>query len=184
MQERNPINNQDEDLNNPWNTMPWTENQLINLGISPTAEPQFPCPVLMPGTLSALNTADYTRTYEELLGWFGYLTEKATYAKSMVIQCKNELTWIEVSTKRALYEETDRGKKLSAAKLEIQIESNPRYSELKVTCQKWEQLRDALQGRLDTVDANLKVVSRHIELRKLEKEGVRQQSNMPGRNRF
>ena len=165
--------------------MPWVEEQLVALGIPPPKEPEFECPVIMPGTLSNLSTADYTVTYEKILGWFGYLTEKAAYAKSMVLQCENEMAYIAVVTKKALLDNVQPGaKKPNESAIEIAVETHPRYSELKLVSQKWRQLRDGIQGRLDTVEANMKTVSRHIELRKLDQGGSRQQGNMPGRNRF
>lgn len=169
---------------NQWNTMPWVEEQLTGLGISPPNEPEYECPVIMPGTLTALSTDDYTETYEKILGWFGYLGEKAAYAKSMVLQCENEMSYIETITKKAIQDQTGpRDKKPTKEAIELQIELDPRHADLKLISQKWRQLRDGIQARLDTVEANMKVVSRYIELKKIDLAGTRQTTNMPGRNR-
>lgn len=169
---------------NAWDTMPWVEERLVELGIPPIKEPEYECPLIMPGMLSTLNPMEYTTLYEKILGWYGYLTEKTAYAKSMVLQCENEMAYIDNLTREtALKNVAPREKKPNAAQLDLMVEMDPRYGELKLTSQKWRQLRDILQARLETVDANMKVVSRHIEIKKIELEGNRRQTNMPGRNK-
>lgn len=165
---------------NQWDTMPWVEDRLTELGIPPAREPEYECPVIMPGTLATIRNEEYTSTYEKILGWYGYLTEKTAYAKSMVLQSKNEMTYIELTLKQVLLEQKP---KPSKDKIEIRIAEDPRYAQLQLICQKWEQLRDMLQARLETVEANLKTVSRQIEIRKLEQERGRTQNNMPYRGR-
>jgi hypothetical protein len=173
-------------MDNVWNTMPWVEDQLEHLGVPPPMEPNHECPVIMPGTLSTLSSMEYTTVYEKILGWFGYLTEKAAYAKSMVLQCENEMAYIETLTKKQIQDETaanPRAKKPTKDEADLRVQLDPRYADLKLISQKWRQLRDGLQARLETVEANMKVVSRHIEIRKLDHEGTNRQENMPGRNK-
>jgi hypothetical protein len=96
------------------------------------------------------------------------------------------MKYIEVMVKKALSDAGNKGadgKKLTADAITLQVESDPRYLELMLISQKWRQLKDGLQGRLNTIEENLKVVSRHIEIRKLEQGGNRQQGNMPYRGR-
>lgn len=175
-----------QDIHNRWDTMPWVEEQLKGLGVMPPETPSYVCPVIEPGTLSSVSNTEYTKTYESLLGWFGYLSEKLAYTKAMVLQCENEMEYIETTTKEEIYNRLEGDsprKKPSAEVINNRIQSNARYIELKHISQKWRQLRDCLGGRLNTVEANLKAVSRQIEIRKLDQAGNSINHNIPGRGR-
>jgi len=166
-------------LHQTWDTIGWAMKQMEDMGIAPLEEPDFPCPVIEPGSLLNLSAEEYTIVYERLLNWYGYLAERLAYAKAMVLQASNEMELIEVMTKKNMLNAP--GKKPTAEYMRMTIETDPRHQELRLTHQRWKQLQDLLQGRMDTVDANLRTVSRHIEIRKIELEGHKIASNISNR---
>ncbi len=168
-----------KDIHQKWDTMPSVEETLVSMGIAKPSEPNHECPLIEPGSLLAMSSQDYTTLFEKVLNWYGYLSEQVAYAKAMVLQSGNEMTYVETATKKSMLEAP--GKKPTAEAMNNKIESDPHYVDLKLIHQKWTQLKLLLEGRLSTVEANLKTVSRHIEIRKLEREGSRMGSNMPGR---
>lgn len=169
---------QEEDVHKTWDTIPEVEAELTRRGIGKRFEPEYECPFIEPGSLITLSSHDYSTLYEKLLGWYGYIAEILAWYKSEVLQSENEMKYVEVVTKKNLMES---GKKVTVVQMNLAVESNPRYIELKLINQKAAQLAAITQGRLNTIEANLKTVSRHIEIRRLEQEGNRTSSNIPNR---
>jgi hypothetical protein len=176
---------EEREIHDRWNTLPWVHKALLDMGIVPPQEPNCECPKIEPGNLSTLGNDQYSLLYEKVLAWYGYVTERVAEAKVMVLQCENEMTYIEVTTKKRMFDQAKGGseKRPTAEALLLAVETDARYIELKLLAQQYQQLRDLLQGRAETLDANLKTVSRHIEIRKLEQQGTRVGGNIPNRGR-
>lgn len=175
-----------QDIHTKWDTMHAIERMVEDMGIAKPKEPNHECPIIEPGSLLNMNHKDYTTIYEKVLNWFGYLSEQVAYAKAMVLQATNEMTYTEVIHKKNMLEAANnaRIKKPSAEVMEIQLQTDPHYVELKLIQQRWTQLKMLLDGRMTTVEANLKTISRHIEIRKLDNTGSNVGHNMPGRGRL
>ena len=173
-------------IHSKWDTIDWARHQMQEvMGLVPATEPQYACPVIDPGSLSTLNNDDYAILYEKLLNWLGYVTERFADVKAMVIQSKNEMEYIEVVTKDRMMKQAvgSGSKKPTGEQMNVAVQTDQRYEELAIINQKYQQLYDMLQGRVNTLEANLKAVSRHIELRKLEQDKTRLGGNLNNRGR-
>lgn len=165
-------------IENRWNTIDAVNAVLHRQGIHDNIEPDVTCP---PVTTEALVTADikeYTTTFSAQLRWYNYVTRLLADVRAELLQVVNEMADIE-SNRRTAFRALGGAKKMSAGEMEDRILQDPRYRDLKVERQQREQHKLKLEAWAETLDRNLKTVSRQIENRKTENLGGNREGNMP-----
>jgi hypothetical protein len=176
-----------QDIHNRWQTYQEVKKYIENdLGFAPAAEPEFPCPQLTTDKLTTPDSKSYTETYAELLAWWQYASEKLAHVKAELLEVEDEMDDITVITRKRIRKEDKNKKKdqrLSLADISDTIESDIRFIELKQRKQTLAQFKEILGTRTVSIERSLKVISRQVEIRKLDFDQSQVASGMPGRGR-
>lgn len=166
---------------NPWDTYDGVKKGVEDMGFAPRVEPEYPCPELTADKLTTPDSRSYTETYSELLAWWGFSAERLANIKAELLQVKNEMDWIASSIRQEMRSVT--GKKPPAADIDDAIKVDEKHTTLKIQEQALTQYKDMLSIRVEGIEKSLKVISRQVEIRRLDHEQHGTQHNMPGRNR-
>lgn len=166
-------------IHNRWDTFDRIKKGFEDLGFGPKSEPEFACPILTADKLTTPDSRSYTETYVELLAWWGYAAEKLSSVKAEVLQVANEMDYIEATTRIRM--RATPSKKPSKEEVDDQMSLDPRHTELKLRRQELIQMKELLDVRTEEIERSLRVVSRQVEIRRMDLEQHSVSSNMPGR---
>jgi hypothetical protein len=166
-----------------WNTVGDVDARLKRFGIHENQEPDVVCPIVTAEELVNPDLQRYTIVYAAQLRWYNYAVRLHADIKAALLGVQNEMSDIE-SAKRIHFRQRDEGKKdkdkMSATEMKDLINMDPVYRELRVQEQHFSQQNLKMSAWVESLDRNLKVVSRQIENRKAEAAGGMREGNMPG----
>jgi hypothetical protein len=170
-----------ESLHKKWDTINLVEGELAMKGFIPMDTPQYQCPQITEDLLTTANNEQYTQTYAQQLAWFNYSAQVLAGVTSHLLQYENEMEMIESKMRVAFRNGIRAGERDKMTKEEMQDEINldVRYQELKHTAQMLKQKKTQLQAFVDGIERGLRVISRQVEIKKLEAE--QNKTNIPGR---
>lgn len=160
--------------------------ELSHFGFGQLPQPAFTCPPLDPKALSNMDLVQYGETHMRYVAWLNYSENMLAYVKSMLLGSKRQMdelhTKLKVSFRQTKNPET--GRVFSADDARALSEQNPRYLELLRETTKLESMKLIMDSHVESYNKICSVISRHIELRKmdLEKQGIGH--NMPGRGMY
>jgi hypothetical protein len=164
-----------------WDTSGEVLDRLKAEGFWTMDTPTFELPRI---TVDVLTTADntmYSKVYAEQLAWFNYASQILAGAKIEVLQTKNEMDMIESKMRKQFRDSAKvNGIKPNEKDIQDEINIDTRYSELKLYGQKMEQYKIMLDTFSEGIERGLKVISRQVEIRKMEIE--QGNVNIPGRD--
>jgi hypothetical protein len=159
------------------------EFELHHIGFVRIPRPSYTCPPIDPKALSQMNLVQYAETHLRYVAWMNYAENTLAYAKSMLIGVKRQME--ELSNRlRITYATTknpNTGKPFGVDDRKLLAESNPRYVELLRERTKLESMKELAESQFSSLSGTAAVISRHIELRKMDIESMRTGNNMPGR---
>lgn len=159
------------------------EMELRHFGFGQLPQPQFTCPPLDPKTLSSMDLINYGETHMRYVAWLNYSENILSYVKSNLLGIKRQMD--ELHNKlRLTFRQTrnpETGKPFSVDDAKALAEQNPRYLELLRELTKMEQMKLTVEAHVESYSKICSVISRHIELRKLEVERMGTGHNLPGR---
>lgn len=162
------------------------ELELKHFGFGQLPQPQFTCPPLDPKTLSNMDLINYGETHMRYVAWLNYSENTLAYVKSMLLGIKRQIdelhTKLRLSFRQTKNPET--GKPFSVDDAKSLAEQNPRYLELLREQTKMEQMKLIMESHVESYSKICSVISRHIELRKLEIERMGAGHNVPGRGMY
>lgn len=170
-----------------WKTFEKVEAHLKERGFIPPDQPSFPRPTITPEQLTTVINKDYTMLYSHHLAWFNYTSPILAQVKSMLIQTRNEMKDIETKIRKDLRlknKTLPKDERFNEKEIADEVWSDPAYKILTREEQKYEQTKLQLESYLEVTEGTLKVISRQVEIRKLELDGSRAEGSMPGRGRF
>lgn len=165
-----------------WNTLDEVEEQLAAEGFSRVGQPNFGCPQITEEALTTADNKSYTTTYAQQLAWFNYSSQTLARASAELLQVKNEMDVIDARMRKIFRERMQTGgkdAKMSAKDIEGEILLDARYSYLMHRQQQLTQYKIELGTYAEGIERGLKVISRQVEIRKMEMEQTR--VNIPGR---
>jgi hypothetical protein len=170
-------------IENQWNTITTVDARLKAQGIHANDTPNIECPPVTTEALVTTDIKEYTTVFSQQLRWYNYVTRLVADVRAILLQVSNEMDAIEAA-KRIHFRQVNEGKaksdKMSAGEMEDLILQDPHYRDLKLQKQELEQQRIKLDAWCESLDRNLKTVSRQIENRKAEANGGNREANMPG----
>lgn len=176
--ERTPVNKKTHDR---WSTFDDVDAELQAKGFIDCPRPDNQLPNLTAKQLTETPNKEYTALHATYLEWFRYTAEDFSRLRALMLQTKNEMEDIELETKREL--RTQPGKKPTEEEIDIAVGLHSRYRELKVLLQRAEQAKLMMDTKVDYLERSLRVISRQIELRKIDAGQGGVNDNMPGRGR-
>jgi hypothetical protein len=166
-----------------WNTISVVDARLKAVGFHDNDMPNIECPVVTTEMLVTPDVKEYTTVFSAQLRWYNYVTRLLADVRAVILQLKNEMDDISASKRsgfRALNEHKAKADKISPTEMEDLILQDPHYQELRLQHQQLEQQRIKLDAWADSLDRNLKTVSRQIENRRTENLGSTREGNMAG----
>lgn len=177
----------EEQIKNRWDTIQSVQDRLAEKGIIVSdVPPPFPIPEVS-STLVDTNNQEYLQTNAKYLAWLNYIMPQIALNEGMALQAKNEKSNIE-AVYRTCARGADEGKapkdRQSKEEVADSILLDPRYIELTQFEQEMAQERRVLEEKKEELTRVLRVISRHIEVKKLDAEMNRTSSNLPQRRPF
>ena len=172
-----------QSIREKWDTVDESDARVINSGLVDHPKPEFVCPDLTADALTTTDSWSYTETYVHLLGWSTYANELRAQVQARILQFENMKDIVTAQT-RTLQRELAKasGKKPSSEELEDILLTNPEYLEVLLELQKLKQSKMLLDAKVESIDRSLRVISRQVEIRKLDVEQGRTGAAMPSRN--
>jgi hypothetical protein len=168
-------------IQNHWHTIDRVNAWLASKGMKPAVEPDVACPEVTTEALLAPDIKTYTTVFAAQLRWYNYSVRLLADIRSILLQVRNEMEDIAIK-KRTGFREYNKtaakNEKMTASEMEDDIGMDPRYRALRLEEQEYEQNRIKLDAWVESLDRNLKTVSRQIENRKAESEGGNREGNM------
>jgi hypothetical protein len=167
---------------NAWSTIQRVEARMGARGLNDNPEPDIECPVVTAEALLAPDIKDYTVTYAAQLRWYNYVVILLGDVRAILLEVENAMEDI-ASSKRLAFKKQNallaKNDKTSEKEMMDHIFQDPYYKTLNLQKQTLEQERIKLDAKSDTLERNLKTVSRQIENRKTESQGGQREGNMP-----
>jgi predicted nucleotidyltransferase len=176
--ERTPVNKK---IHARWETFQDVDLDLKTKGFTDADRPPTPMPNLTRKQLTDLPNKEYTELHGEYLEWFRYAAEEFTRIKALVLQVKNEMKDIASELRSEMKNQP--GKKPTDADIDLAIEMHSRYRELAQLLQRGEQAKMIMETKVDYLERSLRVISRQVELRKIDAGQGEVQHGMPNRGR-
>ena len=166
-----------------WNTIGAVDAHLQQHGIHANPLPDIVCPVVTTEALITTNITEFTTIFSAQLRWYNYVTRLLADVRAVLLQVENEMDDI-AAAKRTFFRQLGEGKKkterMSAAEMQDSILQDPHFRDLKLQQQQLEQQKLKLDAWGESLDRNLKTVSRQIENRRAEGIGGQREGNMSG----
>lgn len=165
-----------------WDTFDEMELEVTKMGFPPVPKPAYQCPELTADMLTTASAADYTSTYQRMESWHNYAHNTLARIKALQLGIANEMNKLGRLVRDGAPKD-DKGKKLPAGTLTDMVENHPRYEELKLLDQEWEQKKIMLQSHVVRLEKDLKLMSRQVEIRRQDTEAGTQGSRTYGNRR-
>ena len=172
-----------QNIESHWNTIGVVDARLKAVGIHDNEMPNIKCPPVTTEMLVTPDVKEYTTIFSAQLRWYNYVTRLLADVRAVILQVKNEMGDIEATKRsgfRQLNESKAKADKISPTEMDDLTQQDPRYRELKLQHQQLEQQRIKLDAWAESLDRNLKTVSRQIENRRTENMGGSREGNMAG----
>lgn len=172
----------EQHVHQEWASLDEQEQRLAFEGFTPASTPQFGCPQITEEILTTSDNKLYTTVYAQQLAWFNYASQNQARAIAELLQVTNEMDVIEAKMRKGFRERMRVGgkeAKMTAEEMKDEILLHPRYTYLKLAHQQLSQYKIELGAYCDGIERGLKVISRQVEIRKMEIEQNR--VNIPGR---
>jgi hypothetical protein len=118
--------------------------------------------------------------------WHNYAEYTFASIQSILVAIKRQIDQLQAQLKvyYADYKNPQTGRPYSLEDRKSLAETNPRYVELLLEQTKYEQMKSQMEAQVNGLSKAAGLISRHIELRKLDLEGDRMNNNMPGRGMY
>lgn len=168
-------------LHHEYDTFDKIDSDLAMMGFIAPPLPEFECPAITEEILTTPDSKAYTTTYAQQLAWFNYSSQILSRIRAQLVQVTNEMEMIASKTRidiKARIKASDE-KKLSLPDIQDIINTDARYSELNLEHQKLLQSRILMDTIVEGIERGLKVISRQVEIRKIEIE--QEKVNIPNR---
>jgi hypothetical protein len=170
-----------------WNTIDQVELQLTQQGIVEKQKPAFACPEVDENLLTSTNHTEYSAIYSRLLAWYNYVTPTFARVKCRVLEFENMLDRIGATIRKELKGTNKlvvKTEKLSPDEIKDAILLDPNHAMVALELQRYQQQKIQLEAFLEILDRSLKVVSRQVEIKKLEFNGANREGNTSPRQPF
>ncbi len=174
-------------IHEQWNTLDEVEAEIASKGLVAVDRPSFDYPgPVTPAQLTTTLNKDYSELYAYHLGWYNFVSITLARVKAMLLQLDNEMTDIETRIRKELKEKNRRiakEERFNEKDITDATNQDQRYRELTLQKQRFDQKKIEYDAYLDCMDRNLRVISRQVEIRRIEMEAGGTSNAMPHRGR-
>lgn len=160
-----PSDQQQQELNEAWNTYQEIENRLYDSGIPQPTAPREAMPSVTVEILRGLNGNEYMETYSALDSWHNFVGETISQLENIILQIDNEMDDLEVHIRKNLVDSTSGtgDRKPSAEDIKYAVKIHPRRRWLNLELQKNKQHLNRLEAKQRSLGRAEKMMSRNIE---------------------
>lgn len=175
---------EEAEIHKRWDTYNDVTEHMENLGFGPPREPSYLEPTLSVEDLTESQGKDYTEKYLHFIGWFNYANQICASATAQILQCDNEIKIIEARMRENMRKRTDRKTRSGEAKAPPIVEMadtirlDPRIVELTQVKQWHTQLLERVSAKRMEFESGRALLSRQIEIKKLEYGGAARENNL------
>ena len=175
--------NEQQKIHSEWNTFDNVQIELMREGVMPVDKPTVACQRLTAEQLTTLDDKRYAETYAHICSWFGYISDLLARTRGAILEVENEMKYVWASLRAGAIQaaEMRQEKKPADKEIEMTILLDPSYKQLKLSSQNLDQRKLVLEAQADLLEKDLKMVSRQVELRKMEREREKIGDGMAGR---
>lgn len=159
-----------EEVHNQWDTIDQVLVEIMKEGFYPLDTPRYAMPMLTTESLTHFNPEQYGILIAQYEGWKSYTDSKLSIINGGILQCENEMDDIAVTLREEIRKSCEQSgeKKPAEERIKDMIKGTPRYRQLKLDHQKLVQAKALLQVHLDRLGRGLALLSRNIEMKKIE----------------
>ncbi len=167
-----------------WDTADAVEIGIRDRGFPDHTQPTFDCPEIDINLLTNPDSKQYSEAYSRLLGWFTFASEALAQLQVRVLQYENMQDIIAAQTRQTAREQSDQqgAKKPTAEEMKDRLLRNPEYLDITLNLQKYQQGMIIMSAKVEGLERTLRLISRQIEIRRLDIEQQRTSTAIPGRN--
>lgn len=164
----------EQEIHEQWDTFETAELELTKAGFAPMEKPNCARPAVTPGKLSTLTGPQITTLYETVVAWHGYANNYLARIESIMQQLENEKKHLESVLYKGIVEAIEQAgeKKPTETAIKRDISLDPRIIELTRSHQQHSQQQKQISGWVDTFTEYRRQVSRQVEIRRQEIEGL------------
>jgi len=163
------------------NTAAAIEQELTSWGFEATPRPVQTYPSITTEGLTSSNTDLIIELLARVTAWHNYSENTATRVKIVLAQLKRIQANVEREIRAAAVAaaKRDKQKKPSEATLKVLPETNPHWQQLDLEILQYEQRKALLDSAVNRATRDYTMVSRSVELRKIDIEAGRRTGNAP-----
>jgi len=164
----------EQDVHGTWDTIDQVLIDSMKEGFYPMETPRYAMPILDPSALTSFNPDQYAILYSQMEGWQSYTSSKLAIVDGGLLQCDNEMDDIRVAIRSGVRRDCEKSgeKKPGEAVIDDMVKSNPRWRQLRLYHQQLKQSKNLLQSHFDRLGRGMRLLSRYIEVRKIENENA------------
>ena len=181
------ISDEDEShVHNTWNTIGRVTERLRAKGvILPESPPPFPIPEVTT-TLVDGDNQEYLKTNAKYLAWLNFILPHLALTRGIILEVANEKTHIGAYYRKSSKDiDAQSGrKKPTAEETNDAISLDPRFTELSQIEQEMTQEKYLLEAKVEELERTLRVISRHLEAKKLDVEENKIGMGLPQRHPY
>lgn len=176
-----------EQSKSAWDTDDSVHQRLAAQGLGLGPEPTEQLPTLTAESLNTATHEEYLQLNALYLQWLNYVLPRLAHVKGSLLQVKNWKTDIEMRTKDRIKRAEDelrapKKDRTTREDLEMIVWLDPTYQQLMQLEQSIMQERLVLDAHIECLERTMRVISRHVEVKKIELEQNRIEGNMPRRH--
>lgn len=174
---------QKKTLQEHWNTLGDIETNLQAKGFVDFKIPDFECPELNEHVLTSPDSKQYTEVYVHLLAWYNFMSECYAKVEAKILQLENMQEILGAQTRKMARDVTEAAgaKKPTVEEMKDRLLLNPEYLEVMHELQQQQQSKVLMGRKVDALERSLRLISRQVEIRKLDIEQQRTATAMPMR---
>lgn len=181
---REEITGRAEHFNQYWASVhDEASSMLVSWGITPVPKPEFTCPRIDPQALATADLQSYGVMHARVEAWYNYADYTLAWVKSSLICIKRQMEQLltQLLIEYGKVKNPNTNKPYSVADRKALAENTPRYIELLRHRTYLEAQDELAESRAKAWGRDCALISRHIELRKLDIENGRVGGNIPNR---
>lgn len=166
-----------------WSTYDEAAQAVYDTGFDPPStanKPSGDYPKITDADLTNPDSKEYASTFRRVVAWFEYASETMAYFKALELELEESMNQLALDIKMGerLKVRGEKEKGLSVDAMKTLYESDKTYRTYKREAQRIQQQIMILKPRLDGLETSYKLMSRNLELLRLDAEGAGRAENL------
>ena len=168
----------EQEVHSVWDTLEDVMTVAMKEGFFPMNRPNYACPELDPNSLVNATSEQFAVLCAQLESWQSYVSSTLAAIEGAILQADNEMDIISTDIRNAVRQQAQEAKEKKPAEkvIDDMVKANPRYRQLMHEHQQHKQKKLLMDSHLSRLSRSLRILSRFVEVRKLEaaQDGRRQ----------